>query len=279
MKKFTIGEVQRFTGIKKHTLRIWEKRYGFTTPGRSTTNVRHYSLEELEHLLNIALLCRCGYRISEVAPMPDYRITAQISMLQTNEASYERATKDLLLSMLHANTESFEFILDSCCTSLGLHQTITHIIIPFAERSGLLWNAEVEQHLQPHFLHLIRRKLYMGIDKGCAGDGTDKTCLLFLPDGEHHDVPLLYCHYLSVRAGFKIIYLGGNSQLADVEVTVRVKRPSFAITCPTQRSHRFNAEKFAAFLRQQVPDCELILLTEEEGFSKHLEAVATQAAW
>ncbi|MGB8194320.1 MAG: MerR family transcriptional regulator, partial [Chitinophagaceae bacterium] len=128
MKAFTIAELENLTGIKSYTIRVWEKRYRLLSPDRSESNVRSYNIEQVEDLLNVVLLNRQGYKISGLALMNSEEIKNKIAGLKAVEATYDKALKDLLLCILKTDAEDFEFILDSCAASLGMHNTITAVI-------------------------------------------------------------------------------------------------------------------------------------------------------
>ena len=132
MKEFTIKDLENLSGIKAHTIRIWEQRYSFLKPKRTETNIRFYSNHELKTLLNIALLTRFGYKISHIDKMNEAELEKHILSLSTAEAQQERVVNDLIQSMITLDIEKFENIIDNYIISKGTDKTILHVIFPFS---------------------------------------------------------------------------------------------------------------------------------------------------
>jgi MerR family transcriptional regulator, light-induced transcriptional regulator len=259
MKSFTIGDLENLTGIKGHTIRIWERRYQLLQPQRSFTNIRSYSLQDVECLLNVALLNKYGFRISVICGLDSARLRQKIVELKSPEATQDKAIRDLLLSILRTDADHFEFILDSCCASLGSDFSILHIILPFLERIEVFRS---RLHMQDHFMHLLRRKLHIGIDKEKTSMGKGKTCLLFLPEGMRCDMRLLCAAYLFTKTGFRVIYLGQNSSLEEVISIAAMRKPELVFTSLNRKTYRFDYEKFASALMEASPSTGLIIQTE-----------------
>lgn len=259
MKNFTIGDLENLTGVKGHTIRIWERRHQLLQPQRSFTNIRFYSLQDVESLLNVALLNKNGFRISVICGLDSTALRQKIVDLKTPEASRDKAIRDLLLSILRTDADHFEFILDSCCASLGSDFTILEIIIPFLERIEIFRS---RLHMQDHFMHLLRRKLHTGIDKEKNSAGKGKTCLLFLPEGMRCDMRLLCAGYLFTKTGFRNIYLGQNSSVEEVISIAAMRKPDIVFTSLNRKTYRFDYEKFSAALMQASPATGLIIQTE-----------------
>src|ERR1700709_225522 len=99
MDAFTIRDLENLSGIKAHTIRIWEQRYSFLKPQRSSTNIRYYTSDELKTVLNIPLLNKYGYKISHIDKMSPDTMRETIYSLSQAEASQERMINDLLHCM------------------------------------------------------------------------------------------------------------------------------------------------------------------------------------
>ncbi|MFZ9718615.1 MAG: MerR family transcriptional regulator, partial [Chitinophagaceae bacterium] len=193
MNKFTIKDLENLSGIKAHTIRIWEQRYSFLRPQRTATNIRYYSNQELKTLLNISLLNKYGYKISHINRMGNEELRSKILSLSGAQAQQERIVNDLIQHMIDLNTEDFEEVLDQYIVARGIEKTITHIIFPFLDRIGILW---VTDHINPAQEHLItniiRQKLIVGIESIATPFKLNTKVLLFLPENEHHELGLLF---------------------------------------------------------------------------------------
>lgn len=245
MSAFTIKDLENLTGIKAHTIRIWEQRYSFLKPQRTTTNIRYYSNDELKTVLNIALLNKYGYKISHIDKMGEEEIRNRIMSLGDAQAMQERVVNDLVQEMIDMDMDRFEKTLGGYIQSRGLERTVTQIIFPFLEKIGILW---VTGHINPAQEHLvsnaIRNKLVVAIESCVTHLRQDRTVLLFLPEGEHHELGLLFMYYMLKSRGFKTIYLGANVPVKDVGFVAKLKNPDFIFTHLTSSASGFNLDKF-----------------------------------
>lgn len=267
MHSFTIKDLENLSGIKAHTIRIWEQRYQFLKPSRTQTNIRYYSSEELKKLLNIALLNKYGYKISHIDKMPEAEVKDKILSLSGPEAQQERIVNELIQCMVDMNMERMEEVLDRYIAGRGIERTITQIIFPFMEKIGILWLTNHINPAQEHLVtNLVRQKLISGIESVQTSLFVDKTILLFLPEGEYHEVGLLYVHYLLKSRGAKVIYLGANVPMNDVEYVVKLKKPDFLFCHLTSVGQKFNFEKFLTNLSRRFPQ-EKILISGQLALS------------
>ncbi len=245
MDAFTIKDLENLSGIKAHTIRIWEQRYNFLNPSRTDTNIRYYSNEELITLLNIALLNKYGYKISHIDKMEPIEMKERILSLTQSEAQLERIVNELIECMVDLRIDDFESVLDFQIASKGIEKTITQIIFPFLERIGILWVTSRVNPAQEHLVtNIIRQKLIVGIEKTLPTLQADATALLFLPEGEHHELGILFMYYLLKTRGVKVLYLGANVPMRDVVYVADLKKPSFLYTHLTSVASNFNFEKF-----------------------------------
>ena len=255
MNAFTIKDLENLSGIKAHTIRIWEQRYSFLNPHRTETNIRYYSNNELKTVLNIALLNKYGYKISHIDRMSATEIKDKILSLAQVEAQQERMVNMLIHHMIDIQMDEFEKELDTFIRLKGIEKTITRIIFPFLERIGILW---MTNHINPAQEHLvsnaIRQKLIVGIESIPHHTHSHKTALLFLPEGEHHELGLLFMYYLLKKLGIKVLYLGANVPLKDVEFIVKIKTPDFLYSHLTSVASNFNLEKFLSNVHHRMPE-------------------------
>ncbi len=260
MNAFTIKDLENLSGIKAHTIRIWEQRYSFLTPSRTGTNIRVYSNEELKTVLNISLLNKYGFKISHIDQMSELELKEKILGLNHLQAQQERIVNQMINCMIDLSFEEFESILDDYIFKRGVEKTVTQIIFPFLERVGILW---LTNHINPAQEHLItnivRQKLIMGIQTANPIFSSSKQCILFLPEGEHHELGLLFVHYLLKSKGVKVIYLGSNVPIKDLEYLSSLKSPDFVYTHLTSLANNFNFDKFLNQLGTKIPKQNIIV--------------------
>ena len=249
MNAFTIKDLENLTGVKAHTIRIWEQRYSFLKPQRTDTNIRYYNNHELKTILNIALLNKYGYKISHIDRMTEEEMKDKIVALSNAQAQQERVINELIQHMIDLRLEDYEDVLDNYIHTRGIEKTINQIIFPFMERIGVLW---ITDHINPAQEHLvsniIRQKLIVGIESVKPIMRIQKTVLLFLPEGEYHELGLLFIQYLLKSRGIDTLYLGANVPLEDVEYVVNIKKPDYLYTHLTSVSNSFSFERFLSNL-------------------------------
>jgi len=260
MNAFTIKDLENLTGIKAHTIRIWEQRYGFLKPQRTDTNIRYYSNEELKKILNISLLNKYGFKISHIDKMNEQDMAEKINGINLQEAQQERIINAMIQCMVDMALEGFENLLDDHIRQRGIERTIHQIIFPFMERIGVLW---VTGHINPAQEHLVsnimRQKIIVGIDAMSNTVHSGKSCALFLPEGEYHELGLLFVQYLLKNSGIYVYYLGSNVPLDDVEYLVNHKKPDFIYTHLTSVSNAFSFERFLTQAIKRFGSIQLVI--------------------
>jgi len=260
MDIFTIKDLENFSGVKAHTIRIWEQRYHFLKPRRTTTNIRYYSGEELKTVLNIALLNKYGYKISHINRMSPKEIRERILSLNDTEASRERIVNDLIQLMVDLDIPGFEQILSEYTRVKGVEKTVIQVIFPFLERTGLLWESgNLHVVMEQLVTNSIRQKLIVAIETTASHITINKTFLLFLPEGEHNELGLLFIYYLLKSRGAATIYLGTNVPLKDVEYVIQIKKPDIVFIHITETSSLFNFEGFFQFVEKKINHTPLIV--------------------
>jgi DNA-binding transcriptional MerR regulator len=260
MHSFTIKDLENLSGIKAHTIRIWEQRYSFLKPNRTDTNIRFYSNDELKKLLNVALLNRFGFKISHIDKMNQEEINEKIFSLNQQEALQDRIVNTLIQNMVDLDMESFEHVLSDFIAAKGIEKTISQIIFPFLEKIGILW---LTNHINPGQEHLvtniIRQKLIVGIENVRSAVKIDKSVLLFLPETEYHELSLLFMNYMLKNKGVTTIYLGCSIPLKDVVYLAQLKKPDYLYTHLTTVGPKFNFDKFIATLSNSFPKTPVII--------------------
>ena len=233
---YSIKDLEKLCGIKAHTLRVWEQRYGIVKPQRSKTNIRYYEDEDLKKLLNISLLNRNGIRISKIAKMSPDEINEKVSTFSA--VNFEPGTQldALTLSMIEMDESKFDRIISTNINQYGFEKTMLEVIHPFLEKAGLLWLTGSLKPIQENFMsYLVRQKIITAIDKvAIAPDNNTKTFMIYLPEGESQELSLLFVNYLIKQRGHCVIYLGLNTSLNDLTDACSIKRPDFIFTMITE---------------------------------------------
>lgn len=260
MNAFSIKDLENLSGIKAHTIRIWEQRYSFLKPQRSKSNIRFYGNEELKTVLNIALLNKYGFKISHIDKMSPGEVREKIVSLSYAEAYQERFINELLQHMVDLNISAFEETLNTYIRTKGIDKTISQLIFPFLEKIGILWLTNHMNVAQEHLVsNIVRQKLVVGIESITLYPTATKTALLFLPEGEHHELALLYLFYLLKSREIQVLYLGANVPLKDLEFVANLKKPDYIFTHLTSIPGRFSIEKFILQLQQRVTEIPIIM--------------------
>jgi len=251
MTTYTIKDLETISGIKAHTIRIWEQRYNFLQPKRTETNIRTYSGEELKTILNVSLLNKYGFKISHIDKMSTDQIEEKILSLNQMEAQRERIVNGLIKEMISLNMANFEKLLDLNIAQKGIDRTITEVIFNFLERVGILW---VTNHINPAQEHLatniLRQKIIVGIEKLPSLLQYTKRVVLFMPEGEHHEIGLLYVHFLLKQRGIFVDYLGTNVPTVDLKYLTEVKKVDYLYCHLTSPAKNFKVNKFFEGLQE-----------------------------
>ncbi|MGB0402672.1 MAG: MerR family transcriptional regulator [Salibacteraceae bacterium] len=220
MKTYLIKDLERLSGIKAHTIRIWEQRYDLLSPTRSETNIRHYQDDDLRKLLNISLLQNKGYKISTLSKMDDTQIYSVVDGILNISTDYttdlESKIQGLVISMVELDEVRFNQIFNSTVAELGFQTTIINLIYPFLMRIGVMWGVNKILPAQEHFIScLVRQKLIAAINE-LPKPNKEKTFVVFLPANERHEIGVLLGNYILKSYGFKTIYLGQDVPSKDL---------------------------------------------------------------
>ena len=248
MARYSIRELERLSGIKAHTIRIWEKRYNIIQPKRTNTNIRYYSETDLKKLLNIAILNRQGWKISEIARLDNHNLSDKVMKFTYNSKDVESQIEKLVIAMVDLDEAKFDQILSNAIMHDGFEQTIIKLIFPFFEKIGLLWQTGSIHPAQEHFIsNLFRQKLMVAIDNLMIPDKKNaRKFILFLPENEFHELGLLFYNYLIKKAGQSVIYLGSSVPFKDIVETNHIVQADYLFTSITAS---LTGEKLEQYIR------------------------------
>ena len=260
MSTYSIKDLEQISGIKAHTIRIWEQRYSFLQPSRTETNIRTYSSNELKVILNVSLLNKYGFKVSHIDKLSPEQMEEKILSLNQMDAIKERVVNHLIKETISLNMQGFEQQLDLYIAQKGIEKTITEIIFSYLERVGILW---MTNHINPAQEHLVfnvvRQKIILGIERLAPVKQYSKRIVLFMPEGEHHEIGLLFIHFLLKQNGIYVDYLGANLPMVDFKYYIAVKKPDYAFCHITSPAKGFKLDRFLEQLSTIDKDISLIL--------------------
>ncbi|MFO8235377.1 MAG: MerR family transcriptional regulator [Bacteroidales bacterium] len=253
MSTYSIRELEKLSGIKAHTIRIWEKRYNIIQPKRTETNIRYYSNSDLKKLLNITILNRQGWKISDIAKLEDKEINRKVRDFSYDSTDIESQIEKLVIAMVDLDEAKFDQILSNAILHDGFEQTIINLIFPFFKKIGLLWQTGSINPAQEHFVsNLFRQKLMVAIDNlRIANKENAKKFILFLPENEFHELGLLFYSYLIKKSGHNVIYLGSSVPFEDLLETSKFIQPDFLFTSITSTFDAKGLKKYIGYLSSE----------------------------
>jgi len=243
MITYSVAQVEALTGIKAHTLRIWERRYDFLTPERTATNIRVYSDDQLKKLLNFGILVKNGHRVSKLGKMTDEEVYLEVTKVLADPSSeMNDEMKGLTLCMLEMNEEEFDNIFERQVIRKGFLKTITEVIYPFLQYVGVLWTTNKAMVAQEHYIsNLIRQKLISAIERLALPPKDAPSIVFFLLEGEEHEIGLLLASFMAKSMGWKIYYLGQAVPLVNIKKVIDIAEPGLIMSMfITPKTHKIN---------------------------------------
>lgn len=268
MNHFTIKDIENLSGIKAHTLRIWEQRYQLFIPKRKESKHRYYDNEDLKHILRISQLYHNGVKISKIAQLPASSIRSMAMEQYPGKQNADAYIHRLIEASIDFDEERFEELFEQALKQFGMEVTITDVMYAFLERIGLLWLTDHVIPAQEHFAsNIIKRKIISALDalktKPSPSSG---TYVLFTPEGEQHEIPLLLNHYLMKASGKKCIYMGVDVPFDNIDIYVKARNPQYLYFHAITHLYEQPMDDLLKQLKQKFSQQEIIMsgpLTKE----------------
>lgn len=210
---FSVKDLENLSGIKAHTIRIWEKRYDLFSPNRDENNIRSYDSNDLKRILNIAFLNNFGYKISKIAQLSDSEIVDLAQKIYSDKTESSFAISKLKLAMFNFDAKLFHETYDKLLESKEFEAIFYEVFIPLLDEIGFLWQTETLTPIHEHFISsLIRQKLFSEIENAQKNlnVNSEEVFVLFLPMDEIHEIGIILVNYLLLKKGKQVIYLGEN---------------------------------------------------------------------
>ena len=239
---YSIQDLEILSGIKAHTIRIWEKRYNLLVPARTKSNIRYYNDEQLIKLLNTCTLLAHGGKISKVSKLSNLEIATSVENLMMPDSQDEQLDlfiNKIIASGLTYDTQLFQNSFAAASLRLGIYLCYRNVILPALIKLGLMWGKSKLIPAQEHFIsNLIKQKLFSAIDGLPMPRAKAKKFLLFLPEREYHEIGLLFAHYLIIKAGHNVINLGQNVPIQDLKITIKQVNPDALVLFVVRTWHK-----------------------------------------
>ncbi len=261
MGSYSIKDVEILSGVKAHTLRIWEQRYHLLEPERTDTNIRYYSDDQLRLLLNVATLNRNGMKISKIARLKKHELNNEVLKVFEATSEPDNLLDSLIHSMIDFDERRFEKTLSSAIIKLGFEGSFNKLIFPFLIRTGVLWATGSVRVSQEHFIsNLIRRKISAAIDgvfnEPVAGA---KKFVLFLPEGETHELLLMFIDYTLRKNNQHVAYLGCSLPFDELSFVNESFKPDFLVTYRTVSNDTMSFDTYIKKICGAFPKCRIII--------------------
>jgi MerR family transcriptional regulator, light-induced transcriptional regulator len=259
MGTYSIKELEQLSGIKAHTIRIWEKRHQLIAPQRTGTNIRYYSDYDLKKIINVSLLNNNGFKISSIARMSDEELTEKVMELSGKEVQSRVFVDQLVTAMIDLDEEKFESELTVLEGRIGFEAAVIDVVYPFLEKIGLLWQTGNITPAHEHFIsNLIRQRIIAAIAALPVVSKATIRIVLFLPENELHEIALLFYHYVAKKHGFKTYYLGQSVPHNDLKMVCSLYRPHLLITSLTSNPSLNQLNNYLQKLCNDIPESRIL---------------------
>jgi DNA-binding transcriptional MerR regulator len=258
---YSIRDLEKLSGIKAHTIRIWEQRYGIIEPQRTKTNIRYYEDDDLKFLLNIALLNKNGIKISKIAKMSKVEVAEKVAAISEINFEYGTQLDALTISMIEMDEFKFDRIVSTNIQQLGFERTMLEIIYPFLDKLSLLWLTGSINPVQENFMsYLIRQKIIVAIDQEPLPSSKPfNKFMIYLPEGERQELSLLFMHYLLKSRRNHVIYIGQEISLSDLQDAYKIHKPDYIFTMITETFGKESVQSYIDRMGEYFKDTELLL--------------------
>lgn len=252
-QNFSIKDLESLSGIKAHTIRMWEKRYGVLEPKRTDSNIRTYDVNGLQKILNITFLNENGYKISRISKMSDDEINSLVRNITTSKSNMNRALKSFKVAMMNFDQALFLKTYDSLLETKTFGEIYNDVFIPLLKEIGFLWQSETITPAHEQFIStLIKQKLFLNIERLQFEEPSkkDKVFVLFLPEEEIHDIGLFYTNYELLLHGYKVIFLGQSLPMDDLTYLSKLFDKTVFVSYLTVKPE--NTEEYIAKFKSSI---------------------------
>ncbi len=251
---YSIKDLENLSGVKAHTIRIWEKRYHLLEPNRTNTNIRTYNMKSLKKLLSVSFLVNCGYKISRVSKLTEEEVEQYLKGIVSKKTTVDRSLNSLKLAMLNFNTSLFLDTYEELRKDLGFLDIFYDVFIPFLNEVGILWQSNTINGTHEHFVtNIIEQKMWVEIDRlQQKTTNAEKTFVLFLPAGEVSDLSLLFLNTIILSKGYKTIFLGQNVSLDYLKILAELQSDLVFVSYFTLMPYSEDVNKYINTFKKEI---------------------------
>lgn len=269
MSLYTIAQLAELSGIKPHTIRIWEKRYNLLEPERTDTNIRRYDDSQLRRLLNTVSLLNNGFKISKIATYSEKEINdlidKKIEEQKATDFTAEVLINQMFTSGLAYNEADFEKAFSSAILRFGVNGTYIKVVYPLLVRAGYMWLNTSLSPCQEHFItNIIKRKFFTALDSIPLPQKPKHRWVLFLPENEYHEIGLLFAYYLLRTAGHLAIYLGGNVPYDELKRMAIGYNPTHLLFFSVHRLPKNTLQRYIKKIETDFKKTSIILAADKQ---------------
>ncbi|SDS68740.1 MerR family transcriptional regulator [Gramella sp. MAR_2010_147] len=255
-QNFSIKDLEHLSGVKAHTIRIWEKRYDILDPERTDTNIRTYNGKNLQKLLNIAFLNSHGYKISRISRMDESEIKNLVNRISASSSEENRAKNSFKLAMMNFDDRLFQRTYNQLRENRNFREIFNDVFLPLLDEIGLLWQTDTIKPIHEHYIvELIKQKIYLNIAEiksETLNKEDDKLYVLFLPYNEIHDVGILYLNYEILNSGKNAIYLGPSLPLENIDYLMEIHKNLIFVSYLTISPVNTNIHDFISSFQDKI---------------------------
>lgn len=273
MNRFSIKDIENLSGIKAHTWRIWEQRYGISLADRKESNHRYYNIDNLKHILRISFLYQHGIKISKIATFDNNKLASLTADISNKAKDHQYYIYQLTEAAISLDEKLFESIFDEVVNEMGMTEAVMQVLYPFQEKIGVLWLTDNVIPSQEHFTsNILLRKLSVAIN-GLSQVDTENTkeVVLFTPLRERHEIPLLFIHYILKYHQVKVFYLGNNVSIDTLKILTGSKRISHLFFHLITNLTNYSMLEYIRKLRKSFPEMEIVVSGSQSTLLKNTE--------
>jgi len=240
---------------------MWEQRYQLLTPGRTKTRIRYYDDQDLRKILNVSFLNQNGLKISHIARMSEQEMAEKVREIVEEKSDQHNQINALVMAMVDMDEAMFEKIISTNSLQMGFERCMIEIVFPFMHRIGILWQTGSINPAHEHFIsNLIRQKILVAIDGQVApARENSKRYVLFLPEGELHELSLLFAAFILKARRQQLMYLGQSLPLNDLEGVSKLYQPHYVFSVFTSQPARHNLPQYVTELQALFPHSQVLL--------------------
>lgn len=235
--RYNIKDLENFSQIKAHTIRIWEQRYELLEPKRTKTNIRYYSEDDLKKILNIKLLYSSGFKISKIAKFSEEEIIDETkSIILVPEIDKQSDIDAITMLILDFKGADIKEALEAQLVNKGLELLYTDLVLPILKKIGQLWQVNSINIIHEHyFSNLFKGFLISKIEQLKTKPVTLKSALLFLHEHEEHEFGILVYYYLLKLNGYECHYFGQKVPINEIETAFKQINPQIVVSTFTAK--------------------------------------------